>query len=91
MTGHFDIVVMPADILDALAFQPRNAFRVKYQLFQFAADTVVVGLHIDDGAQFGLAQNLVILRLASANADDAIDNASNETAIVFFICLLINF
>ena len=73
---HFYVLVVSADVFDALAFEFGDSFGVEHELFELVVDALVGGLHVDDGAQFRLAQNLVVLRLASSDADDALCSAS---------------
>ena len=44
---------------------------MQYELLQFLVDTLVGGLHVDDGAQLGLTQYLVVFGLAATDADNA--------------------
>ena len=48
--GHFDAVVMTADVGDAVALELVYALGVQHQLFELAVYVLLVGLHIDDGA-----------------------------------------
>ena len=72
LTCHFLVFMVTADVFNALSFQFRDALRVEHQHLEFMIDTLVGGLHIDDGAQVVLIENLIVLGLTSTNADDTL-------------------
>ena len=72
LPGHFDIVVMAAYVLYALALQFRDALGVKDELFQFIAHTLVRRLYVDDRAQFVLSKYLVVLGFTATYADNTL-------------------
>ena len=71
LSGHLDIVMMLADVFDTLTFQFWDTFGMEHKVFQCLTDTLVGGLDIDDGVQFGLVDYLIVLRLTASDADDA--------------------
>lgn len=48
--GNLDIVVMLADVFDALLLEQRNKLRMQYEVLQFLVNTFVVRKHVDDRA-----------------------------------------
>lgn len=52
--------MMLADVFDALLLKLRYQFRVKHQVLQLLIYALIVGLHIDDGTEMLLVDNLVV-------------------------------
>lgn len=48
--GNLDIVMMLADVFDALLLEQRNKLRMQYEVLQFLVNTFVVRKHVDDRA-----------------------------------------
>ena len=48
--GNLDIVVMLADVFDALLLEQRNKLRMQYEVLQFLVNTFVVRKHVNDRA-----------------------------------------
>ena len=61
--------MVPAYVLYTLALQRAYALRVINQFFEFLIDAVVRGLYVNDGAQFFLAQYLIVFGLAAPYTD----------------------
>ena len=78
MPGHFDIVVMAAYVLYALALQFGDALRMKDELFQFIAHTLVRRLYVDNRAQFVLSQYLVVLGFTATYADNTLRHSQQR-------------
>ena len=72
LAGYLLVVVVPADVFDALPFQVGNTFGMEHQFLQCLADTLVGWFDIDDRTELGLVDDLVVLGFAAADADDAL-------------------
>ena len=72
LAGDLEVVVVTADIIDALALEVGDALWMEDEVFEGIADAVVGGLNVDDGAQLGLAKDVVAFGLTTANTDDAL-------------------
>ena len=63
---------MTADVVDALLTEQGDAVGVEDELLELMTDAVVGGLDVDDGTEFGFAEDIVVFGLATTNADDAL-------------------
>jgi hypothetical protein len=50
LAGDLEVVVMTADIVDALALEVGDALWMEDEVLESIADAVVGGLNVDDGA-----------------------------------------
>ena len=50
LAGDLEVVVVKADIIDALALEVGDALWMEDEVFEGIADAVVGGLNVDDGA-----------------------------------------
>ena len=69
---HVHVVVMPPHVLYAFGRQPGDAFFVQHQFLQGAVDVLLVGHHVDNGAQLRFAYQLVVLGFAASYHGDAL-------------------
>ena len=59
-------------VFNALALEFWDSFRMKHQLLQFVTDTFISRLYVDDRTEFGLVDDLIILRFTTTDTDDAL-------------------
>lgn len=69
--------MMLVDVCDALLLKLWYQFWVKHQVLQLLIYALIVGLHIDDGTEMLLVDNLVVFRFSTTYADDALAIASS--------------
>ena len=69
---HLDVVVMAADILNALAGKFGNPFGMEHQLFHFLKAVFLVGQDVDDGPQFVFVQDFIVLLFSSTHHNESL-------------------
>ena len=59
-------------VFNALALEFWDPFRMKHQLLHFVTDTLISRLYVDDRTEFGLVDDLIVLRFTAPDTDDAL-------------------
>ena len=66
------VIVVLGDVGHALTLEFGDTLGMENELFKGIAYTLAGGLYVNDGAQSGFVDDVVILRLATTNTDDSL-------------------